>query len=146
MSVFEEYKIISNAIQLKDVELVSMKCLNKSNDNNDNKKVTVKMQRKIEMENEKEATIFMRTIVGGEKDCPFGFDIVYKGTCVCLTDIDVQQFEQYAYIQVIPLLLPYVRECVSSTMARMALPVFTIPTIDILDSYEENHPVETREL
>lgn len=44
----------------------------------------------------------------------------------------------YMIDQVVPLLLPYVREIVSSTMARMNLPIFTIPTMDVLDSIEAN--------
>ncbi|MEK6449719.1 protein-export chaperone SecB [Priestia aryabhattai] len=145
MSSFEEYKLIANSVQLSDVELISMKCLNKGFSNEkDEQTVSIKMQRKVEMKNNTEAILFLRTIVGGENS-PFLFDIVYKGVCNSLADITVEQFEQYAYVQVVPLLLPYARECITSTMARMGLPIFTLPTMDILDSYEENDASDSQE-
>jgi preprotein translocase subunit SecB len=141
VDTYEYYKLIRNSVQLFDAELVSMNCINRKDQNQDGEvNVPIVLQREVKIVEDDRAEIYLRAQVGSE-EAPFYFDIVYKGVCVAFTDLDKNQFEQYAYDQVVPLLLPYTRECVSSTMARMDLPIFTIPTMDILDSMEANsHP------
>ncbi|MFD2618617.1 protein-export chaperone SecB [Terrilactibacillus laevilacticus] len=137
MSVYEAYKCIVNSVQLEKVELVSMNCTQKKKERTGNVSVSVRFKRKVELIDDKTALIFLHTKVG-EGSCPFDFEIVYSGKCKCKNDSTTSTFEEYAEAQVIPLLLPYVRECIASTLARMGLPIFTIPTIDVLNSFEAN--------
>ncbi|MFE4201141.1 hypothetical protein [Aneurinibacillus aneurinilyticus] len=135
---FETYKIMRNHTRLVDVELVSMEC-EKNDTNQDEVDITLRIQRGINIVNSKEADIFLRTVVSTEKEeSPFSFDIVYKGKCISIGELSDNDFKEYAYAQIVPLLLPYARECIASTMARMKLTVYTIPTIDVLQTLEVN--------
>ncbi|ATX83771.1 hypothetical protein CU084_06575 [Bacillus velezensis] len=64
--------------------------------------------------------------------------MVYSAVCNLSDPSKEDEFEKYTYDQVVPLLLPYVRECVASMLSRMGLPIFTIPTIDVLKTLEVN--------
>ncbi|MGF2617716.1 hypothetical protein FZC84_11825 [Rossellomorea vietnamensis] len=142
MDAIKYYKMIRNSVQLYDAELVSMNCINQSGKKTGGDvNVPIILQREVKVVSDEKAEIFLRSQIGGE-ECPFLFDVVYRGSCISFIDLDKNALEQYAYDQVVPLLLPYVRECVASTMARMGLPIFTIPTMDILDSMEANSSAE----
>lgn len=135
----DHYKFIANSVQLKNIELVSLKCDKKDLDKMKNKKPIVEMnfKRIAKLLNETEVEIKLNTIL--EVKDLFTFNIIYKGICEKINpSLTEEELEEYAYTQVVPLLLPYVRELISNTMWRMNLPVFTIPTMDILSSYEEN--------
>lgn len=153
MDTTEYYKLIRNSVQLIDVKLVSMNCINRieklevdEEDEDDviNHHVQLSFRRKVKVISENSAEIHLLSKIGVENG-PFDFEIEYQGLCVATVNLSSASFEQYAYNQVVPLLIPYVRECVASTMARMGLPVFTIPTIDVLDSIEENLKLENPE-
>lgn len=141
METLDYYKLMNNSIQFLDVELVSMNCIKREIDPTEAQdmdyEVKISMTREVQLISEDKAHIFLHSKVGIENG-PFDFDITYKGLCVTTKELDAPSFEQYAYNYVVPLLLPYVRECIGSTMARMGLPIFTLPTIDVLDTIEEN--------
>jgi preprotein translocase subunit SecB len=105
------------------------------------KGVKILLQRDVRLISEDKVELILHSKVGIPNGL-FEFDIVYKGYCEKNIEMSKPQFEQYAYDQVVPLLLPYVRECISSTMARMGIPIFTLPTIDVLDSLEANKKIE----
>lgn len=142
METLEYYKFIRNSVQLVDAELVSFNCLKRfpNEINNESKEVQILLQREVNLISEKKAELFLRSKVGIDEGI-FEFDILFKGVCVATDELNKVSFEQYVYNQVVPLLLPYVRECIASTMARMKLPIFTLPTMDILDSLEANMPM-----
>lgn len=140
------YKFIRYHIQLKEVRLISLQCKNfVTNDTEDlNKRVSVKMTREVNLVNERVAEILLHTKVGFKEEentkIPFSIDVTYGGLCYIIPEAELktEDFEQYAYDQVVPLLLPYVRECVSNTLAKMQLPVFYLPTMDVIKSIESN--------
>ncbi|ASI84721.1 hypothetical protein FORC48_3641 [Bacillus cereus] len=142
----EYYKIIRYHIQLKDVRLISLQCKNFITDDTEevNKRVSVKMTREVKLVNDRHAEILLHTKVGFKEEdqlkAPFSIDITYGGLCYAIpeADLTVEEFEQYAYDQVVPLLLPYVRECVSNNLARMQLPIFYLPTMDVIKTMESN--------
>jgi preprotein translocase subunit SecB len=145
MSIMEYYQLIRNEVKLIDVELVSLQCAKNQNEQEENEdKILLKLHREVKLISEREAEIFLRAVVGFENDGPFLFDLRYKGLCISVGELQDEDFEKYAYEQVVPLLLPYARECVSSTMARMALPIYTIPTMDVLQTIEVNREEEEK--
>lgn len=143
VETLEYYKMINNSIQFLNAELVSLNCIKHDFDSKEESEkdidfeVKILLRREVNIVSENKADIFLHSKVG-IPDGPFDFDVTYKGLCVTNQELNKNSFEQYAYNQVVPLLLPYVRECISSTMARMGLPIFTLPTIDVLDSIEAN--------
>lgn len=138
MEILDYYKIIKTTIQLTEVELKKMYCENRGMFEGFDTTVDIKLKRKVINVSKNDAKIELDAQVGSDKT-PFFFDIEYTGICESKnTEINKETLEKYAYDNIVPLLLPYVRECVSSTMARMQLPVFTIPTMDVLNSMEEN--------
>ncbi|WP_371018942.1 hypothetical protein [Pseudalkalibacillus sp. JSM 102089] len=142
METLDYYKLIRNHVQIYKAELVSMNCLKRYVEKKSEKsEVQILLSREVNLVTEKRVEIILHSIVS-IPDGPFEFDIVYKGFCGTNAELDSAQLEQYAYDQVVPLLLPYVRECVASTMARMGLPIFTLPTMDVLDAIEANRTPE----
>lgn len=133
------YQLIRNSVKLIHAELKSLKSIKRSEDFDDEDGVVIKLQRNVQLIDEDTAEIYLRAVVGFEEEGPFLFDVVYKGVCINVnTELSNNEFEKYAHDQIVPLLLSYVRECIASTMARMDLPVFLLPTIDVLGSMEKN--------
>lgn len=141
METMEYYKLIRNQINLKKVQLVSVNC--KSQDLEKDKvdlEIPIALKRNVQIETENMAVFTLKARIGSE-NTPFFFEAEFKGVCVVAdekVDLDKQHFEQYTYDQIVPLLLPYVRECLASMLARMGLPIFTLPTIDVLETLEAN--------
>lgn len=133
---FEEYKLIKNSIQLVDVDLVSLEC--KKLDGN-SRKLGFKLERAVNKLESRKVEIFLRVTINFEEEPPFYLTLEYKGICNSKDDNIVEDsLIEYADTQVVPLLLPYARECISNTLLRMKLPVFNLPTMDILRSMTEN--------
>ncbi|USK44666.1 protein-export chaperone SecB [Cytobacillus oceanisediminis] len=142
MSTLEYYKLIRNAVKLYKVDLVSLNCIGRSVEESDQDvDVPIYFQRDVKLLSSNKAEFLLRARIGSDNG-PFLFEMAYKGLCVSAENLDKVQFEQYTYDQIVPLVLPYVRECVASTMARMGLPIFTLPTIDVLDTLEANFTSE----
>ncbi|NRD78549.1 protein-export chaperone SecB [Bacillus sp. BRMEA1] len=135
-NTLDYYKLIRNSVQLRKVELISLNCVKREFEG-PGKQVQIFLKREVNMLSEDTVEIYLHSNVG-IKEGPFEFDVLYKGVCKSSIKLSKPQFEQYAYDQVVPLLLPYLRECIASTMARMALPIYTLPTLDVLDTLEAN--------
>ncbi|MED1607741.1 protein-export chaperone SecB [Cytobacillus kochii] len=145
MELVEYYNFIRNSIQLVDAELISMTCKSDKSFQSENEiEIPMLFQRRVELISQNKMEIYLRAEVG-MKDGPFYFDIEYRGKCLALSEIEEKEFERYSLDQVVPLLLPYVRECVTSTMAKMDLPIYTIPTMDVLGTLEVNLPPDGQE-
>ena len=139
MDTKEYYHLIRNSVKLIHAELKSIKSIKRSNEFSNDDDVEIRLQRRVEIIDEETAEIYLRAVVGFVKEGPFLFDVIYKGICLSVNEeMDEDIFKVYAYEQIVPLLLAYVRECIASTMARMDLPVFLIPTMDVLASVAEN--------
>ncbi|MED4705224.1 protein-export chaperone SecB [Bacillus velezensis] len=132
------YTLCANSVQLDEVKLEQMNCINRGLENRVENEVEISLQRRVELIDSSKAEIALRARVGFEEEGPFFFDIVYSGICNLSDPSKEDEFEKYTYDQVVPLLLPYVRECVASMLSRMGLPIFTIPTIDVLKTLEVN--------
>ncbi|MGX5648437.1 protein-export chaperone SecB [Bacillus cereus] len=140
-NVFEKYKLMRYSIQLKDVRLISLNCNNHVIDNKEDfsKKISIRMHREIKLISSEEIEIFLRILVDfKDENGPFTVDVTYAGICKAIKELSETDFKEYAYEQVVPLLLPYIRECVSNTISRMRLPIFYLPTIDVLQTFEVN--------
>lgn len=137
--LMEYYTICANSVQLAEVKLEQMNCINRGlKENSVEQEIEISLQRSVELISSSKAEIALTARVGFEEEGPFFFYIVYSGICKLLDPSKEDDFEKYSYDQVVPLLLPYVRECVASTLSRMDLPIFTIPTIDVLKTLEVN--------
>ncbi|ATL41681.1 protein-export chaperone SecB [Bacillus velezensis] len=132
------YTLCANSVQLDEVKLEQMNCINRGLENRVENEVEISLQRRVELIDSSKAEIALRARVGFEEEGPFFFDIVYSAVCNLSDPSKEDEFEKYTYDQVVPLLLPYVRECVASMLSRMGLPIFTIPTIDVLKTLEVN--------
>lgn len=138
METFEYYKLIKTAVQLREVRLDSINC-SLLDASSKNRNLSLELNRHVEVISDREAHIKLHAKVHFKEDGPFLIDVVYLGKTELLDEsIDKQGFEEYNLHSVVPLLLPYARECVSSLLSRMGFPVYTIPTMDILESLNEN--------
>ncbi|MDX6045519.1 MULTISPECIES: protein-export chaperone SecB [Bacillus cereus group] len=152
MDTLEYYKIIRYNIQLRDVRLISSKFENliasKSDTEKINEHITLQLKSDVKLLNERKAEIILHAWIGfdekEEGQAPFSFEVVYGGLCVVATDEELspETLKKQAYDQVVPLLLPYVREFVSSTLSRMKLPIYYLPTVDVLNTLEANERAE----
>jgi len=138
-SIEEYYRIIRNSTQIVEVELVEL-CgkKNRIGDLGDSREITLNISKEVGEIQGKIINIYLKVNLTGPNEF-FNIDLVYKGICLNVDNInDDETFKEYASNQIVPLLLPYARECISNTLARMQLPIFLIPTMDVLDSLEEN--------
>lgn len=135
LHLLDYYKFIRNSTQLVDVWLHSVHSEKK--DGGD-KRLGLRFSRDVVVVNETQAELTLDVEIDFEGEGPFSISVVYKGTCEALEDITPEELQRYAYDQVVPLLLPYAREYISDTLRRMSLPIFTIPTMDVLRSLSEN--------
>ncbi|MCY8401363.1 MULTISPECIES: protein-export chaperone SecB [Bacillus] len=137
--IYKQYRLAYNSIQLQKVQLESLNCINRGIEEfSEDYELELEFFRKVNLENETEAKISLKAIVGFKEKGPFLLEIIYNGTCSLLDNNEKDNFKDYCNKQVVPLLLPYIREIVSNTLIRMGLPNFTVPTIDIIASYIEN--------
>jgi len=140
MEELEYYKLIRNSIQLQDVRLLSLEF--RSNDwekERPKSGISLQIHRSAQVLDERRAEINLQVGISFKEDKgPFNANITYGGLCVATQELNEEEFKEYVYEQVVPLLLPYVRECVSSTLAKMRLPIFYLPTIDVLETLKKN--------
>ncbi len=127
---FEQYRLLANSIQLVEVELDTLEAKKFQGDNG---QLEIALERRIEPYPGGVA-IFLRVILEFEGDGPFRIVTIHKGICEPSEDISEKVLNDYAYQHVVPLLLPYARECIANTVTRMGLPSFHIPTMDVLKS------------
>ncbi|ATC52505.1 MULTISPECIES: protein-export chaperone SecB [Bacillus] len=138
-TIYKQYEIAYNSIQLQNVQLESLNCINRGIEEFDeNSELDLEFFRKVDLENETKAKISLKAIVGFKEKGPFLIEMVYSGECTLLDNDEMLNFKDYCDKQVVPLLLPYIRENVSNTLIRMSLPNFTVPTIDVVASYIKN--------
>ncbi|MED3603727.1 protein-export chaperone SecB [Bacillus subtilis] len=138
-TIYKQYEIAYNSIQLQNVQLDSLNCINRGIDQFDEtSELDLEFYRKVDLENETKAKISLKAVVGFKEKGPFLLEMGYSGECTLLDNDEKVNFKDYCDKQVVPLLLPYVRENVSNTLLRMGLPNFTVPTIDVVASYIKN--------
>lgn len=141
--VWNYYKMIRYNIQLADVELVEMEC--KKNDDFENEK-ELQLKSLVETKSELvdgECFIYSRVILdfNGEEpgEGPFFIKVAYRGVCIQNGSLDEETFKTQSEEQAVTFLLPYLRECVSELLSRMKLPIYYLPTLDVLQSMKANN-------
>lgn len=137
----ENYRIVANSIQLKSVRLYRLSVERKQESIGKEAKVRLNFKRSVKLKKgnngRNELLIFLETKfeeIGGN----FTISFVYEGLVKSKEDIETDTFKDYAYQQVIPLLLPYARTTLTSLLMQMKLPGFEIPTIDVMQSRAAN--------
>jgi preprotein translocase subunit SecB len=128
---FEEYQIIRSKVQLINAFLHE---LSVSRRDGEDKRLHVKISHSQGNHDENKMDIYIKVEIGFIEAGPFELTCVYKGLLQAEESLDKDEFVKFAETHTVPFLLPYARECVSSTLAQMQLPVYTLPTIDILNS------------
>lgn len=139
----EYYKLIRYSVQVLDVELVELYCKkNKRGNLGDSREISLKISREVGEVSDEILDVYLAVKLTGPDEF-FDIELVYKGICRNLDKkLNEELFKEYAYNQIVPLLLPYARECISNTLARMQLPIYLIPTMDVLQTIEENKQSE----
>lgn len=136
ISSFEQAIIAKNNIQLLNVSLYELVC---SRDTGENTKLNVRFEHRVgQVTDDNKLKIYLKVEVGFEEIGPFNIMCVHEGLVESLEEIDEDDFMLYVDNQIVPLLLPYARECIASTMIRMQLPPYTLPTIDVLKTIAVN--------
>ncbi|MED1024619.1 protein-export chaperone SecB [Bacillus licheniformis] len=145
MENLEYYKLIKTTVQLREVKLNSINC-SLLDENSKNRNLSLHLKRQVEIISDTEALIKLHANIHFKENAPFLIDVVYQGKTHLLDEtVDRDTFEKYNHDSVVPLLLPYARECVSSLLAKMSFPIYTIPTMDILESIKQNQKSEKKE-
>lgn len=119
-----------NAIQLRYVELIDVSFNNLGSDEYTD--LPFALHRHAEIEDD-HANIFLTAEIGAKESTGFTMTIKYKGEVYSTIEIDDEQLKNYALQNVVPMLLPYVREVSSSLISRTNLPNFTLPTLDVIN-------------
>ncbi|NMA69840.1 MAG: hypothetical protein GX958_10540 [Desulfitobacterium sp.] len=139
--MFDYYKLIRNSTQLVDAQLLSISATRKEMIEGEIS-INLKLDRDVSIEDEIYGQIYLIAIVEGihegSKDEVFTLNIKYRGLCKKHNEVSSEKYKKYLYDQVVPLLLPYARECISESMRRMGLEPFYIPTMDVLSSVKAN--------
>lgn len=135
----EYYKFIRNTVQFIDVELVESNCKRKYIELKEHNDIELNFTREVELEETgKLSQVYLTTHLKGPEEL-FDIQVKFKGVCEKIDlSIENAEFAKYSHDQIVPLLLPYAREFISNTLVRMQLPIFLLPTMDILKSLEAN--------
>lgn len=136
--LLEEYIIAKNSIQLIDVELMVLNCEKNISFKNEGIGLSLEVKREVGDISEDVLDAFLHVDIIGPDEL-FKIHLVLRGICNrCNKDITDNRFKEYAQSQIVPLLLPYAREFISNTLTRMKLPIFYLPTIDVLETLKVN--------
>lgn len=128
---YEEYELIRSQVQLTNVYLHELRV--KRCNGNDNK-LRLRVLYSHDNHHGNSMDIYMKVEIDFMDNGPFELTCVYKGELKASDTLEDDEFVKFAEAHAVPFLLPYVRECISSTLARMQLPIYMLPTIDILES------------
>lgn len=131
----EEYKLVKNNIQLIQVELDALECRKLDGKS---RAINLSLTRELGAYEINKQEVFLKAKVDFDDDAPFYINISYKGVCKNVGEIEEEKFKDYVYDQIVPLLLPYAREAIANILSRMDLPIFYLPTIDILNTISAN--------
>ncbi|MFC5529969.1 hypothetical protein [Cohnella yongneupensis] len=136
--LWKNYEIVRYSTQLIDVRLFSLSCAFKeTQDESPPLSVNLSNHYEFSAVTENDIDIFLNVTLDG----PFSMNVIYQGMCRIQEDqeFDKEQFAESVQDLIVPFLLPYARECIANTLARMQLPIYTMPTIDILQTLLANH-------
>lgn len=138
--VYKYYRLIKFNVQLEDVALVEMECHQNEEFFEGSPPLRVTIGHRSELIDEEVVDIYVKVTLAFEEKGPFYISTTYKGKCLknVESDISTEVFEEQALSQAVPLLLPYIRECMSNTVTRMGYSPFYLPTLDILNSLAVN--------
>lgn len=138
--MLDYYNLIRTNVQILNVELVTLEC-RKSENISGELDVDLNIERKVGSIDKEKGEIYLESKFEAKNEDGVMISVfsVFKGYCKSTSDtLEEEDFKSYLYEQVVPLLLPYARECIASTMTRMNLQPFYIPTMDVLSSLKVN--------
>ena len=124
-----------HAIQLKKIQMISLNC-----NYNERNEESIKMSEiELDIDNggivtsRNKGICYLKVSVGfgNKQDEPFNIQVIYKGYCECLKDVEKKDFEFYLKIQSIPMLWAYARETINNNITKMGLPPIVLPAINI---------------
>lgn len=127
-----------NSIQLRYVELLEVSFENVGI--NEYTDLPFAIYRNAENENDY-VNIYLTAEIGSLEVTGFKMTVKYKGQVYAVQDINKEELKNYALQNVVPMLLPYVREVSSSLISRTELPNFMLPTLDVINYLKslDNH-------
>lgn len=142
---FEYYKLIKYNVQLDDVDLFDIECRQNEKFHDGEVPLRVTTGYRSKQLDQDTIEIFLRVTLDFEEKGPFYLKVTYRGVCSKRNELDEDSFKQQAESQTVPLLLPYVRECMSNTIIRMGYSPYILPTMDILNSLAVNSNQQSEE-
>ncbi len=66
-------------------------------------------------------------------------EVVYSGTFKANKEIYEEQMQDWVEAQIVPQLLSYSRSVISHLTSLMAIPPISLPTMDVIESLEQNN-------
>lgn len=123
-----------NAIQLIEVELWNVLFSNNREHMIEDTQLDFELHTRTVGVTSSEIDIFLLAIIGDEEKTGFSMHIEYRGR-VNSTKEDIlnEELEEYAQQNIIPMLLPYIREISSALISRTKLPTLMLPTLDVIN-------------
>jgi preprotein translocase subunit SecB len=140
---FERYEFLKHHVQLKNVCLHELECRRSNGQDN---RLNLSLERAVgEVYEENKIKIYLKATIHFDDHGPFTLTCIHEGICESDGQIGSEEFVQFSHDQIVPLLLPYARECIASTLLRMQVPPYIIPTLDTLQSMSLNHGNDIQE-
>jgi preprotein translocase subunit SecB len=136
------YNFARIKVQLEKVILEEITTKKNCDEVNANYVVKMEFGTKTTVIDEETVDGYLRTVVNlkqEEKDSnDLEIVIVYRGSFVRKPESTITNLEQWVDMQVVPLLLSYVRTTVSNISVQMGFDPIVIPTMDVLESVKLN--------
>jgi preprotein translocase subunit SecB len=145
--LWDYYKLIKFNIQLDEVELYSIegkkneKFEDEFGDKDEGENalpLKISISKRSDLINDEKIEVFVRITLDFDEKGPFYLKVIYRGVCSKNVPLDNETFIQQTEDQAVPLLLPYLRECISTTLTRMGYPPYILPAIDVLQTIGAN--------
>lgn len=139
--IFEEFKFARNNVQIEDVFLVELHAdiidqIEGGYTNVLGLFKTIKYINKQVVHGYLKATV---KLVKEDGEAHTDFSVTYKGIFKCIEELREDDFIKYVDLQMLPLLLPYIRSTISHTSADMGInPPIQIPTLDVIKTIKSN--------
>ncbi|THF80815.1 protein-export chaperone SecB [Cohnella fermenti] len=130
--LFKKFVFVKNHIQLLNVSLSELTC---SREQGSHTHLTAQFEHRFgRLTDREKISIYLKVSIDFEELGMFRISCTHEGIVAASNELPEEDLEEYLEDQIVPLLLPYARECIASTLARMQVPPYTLPTMDVLQS------------
>jgi len=140
--IFKEFNFARNNVQIEDVFLVELHANIIEQIEGEYSNVlglfkSIEYINKLVVHGYLKATVRLVKLEDGEPHTDFS--VTYKGIFKCIEELREDDFIKYVDLQMLPLLLPYIRSTISHTSADMGInPPIQIPTLDVIKTLKSN--------